>query len=304
VAIVINNKPTMDTSDQSKMSDDYKKIIIDVFREFISICEQNNLNYFCCGGTAIGVVRHKGMIPWDDDIDVLMPRVDYDHFLALMKENCPTGYEIVDPKTYKNYYLPFAKFANSNTTIVEHKNIPCILGANIDIFPLDGAAAERESITEDYKEFKRNSNKLRSIAKDSRNNWRSFFSHLGQFQLRTALNELKYSVNKTAARRDVWTELEKIVLKNSLTNSKNAGNYGGMWGIKEFGPTDWFKNYVYGEFEDLKVRIPHEFDKLLTQMYGDYMVPPPLEKRTSHHHVAYINLNSRLTIEEVMERIR
>ena len=64
----------------------WNAIITDVFREFIDICQRNNLTYYCCGGTAIGAVRHHGIIPWDDDIDVFMPRPDYDKFLELAEK--------------------------------------------------------------------------------------------------------------------------------------------------------------------------------------------------------------------------
>ena len=74
----------------------YKEILCNTMKSFINICKEHNLQYYACAGTCLGAIRHKGMIPWDDDIDVLMPRSDYDKFLALKQKLQGTGYEIVD----------------------------------------------------------------------------------------------------------------------------------------------------------------------------------------------------------------
>ena len=294
----------MENISEGKLSNRYKEIILDVFRVFISICEKYDLQYFCCGGTAIGVVRHQGMIPWDDDIDVLMPRDHYNKFIDLMKRDCPEGFELIDPKTFDHYYLPFAKFSNNRTTVLEHLNIPCVFGVNIDIFPLDGANSNRAILERDYQEFKLNANKLRAVAKTKKDNFNDFFNHLFKFQLRTALNEARFAFNKKESRAAIWRKIEHILMKHDLTSSNFVGNYGGMWGLKEFCPKDWFSKHVNEEFEAMEVKLPGEYDKLLTQMYGDYMTPPPIEKRQTHHHVAYVDLDKRLTISEIRNLLK
>lgn len=114
----------------------YKEILCNTMKSFINICKEHNLQYYACAGTCLGAIRHKGMIPWDDDIDVLMPRSDYDKFLALKQKLQGTGYEIVDSNN-QFYNQWFAKFSDANTTIVEITDFPIVFGVYVDIFPLD-----------------------------------------------------------------------------------------------------------------------------------------------------------------------
>lgn len=293
----------MDGLLENKISQEYKNYIIDVFSTFITFCDQHNLQYFCCGGTAIGVVRHQGMIPWDDDIDVLMPRADYDRFLELMEKECPEKYEIINPKKFVNYYLPFAKFCKRDSTILEHKEIPCAFGANIDIFPLDGASTTIEELQREYLYFRRNANKLYALSRFVNQNVRMFFRYFSKLQLRTAWNEFQYAQNKNHQRSQVWNNLDSILYKHKYEQSDMLGNYAGMWGLKEFGPKSWFDDFIYGEFEGLKVKLPIGYDELLTKMYGDYMTPPPEEKRVSHHHLAFIDLKRKVPIQEILKKL-
>ena len=105
----------------------YKEILCKTMKSFINICKEHNLQYYACAGTCLGAIRHKGMIPWDDDIDVLMPRSDYDKFLALKQKLQGTGYEIVDSNN-QFYNQWFAKFSDANTTIVEMTDFPIVFG--------------------------------------------------------------------------------------------------------------------------------------------------------------------------------
>ena len=114
---------------------EFKQRLIKLFKEFIDVCNKNKLRYYAAYGTALGAVRHRGIIPWDDDIDVWMPREDYERFLSLRNQLTATPYEILDIQN-KGYYLYFAKFCNKNTTLIEREGKP-IIGLYIDIFPLD-----------------------------------------------------------------------------------------------------------------------------------------------------------------------
>jgi phosphorylcholine metabolism protein LicD len=123
----------------------YKKIVVDVFEQFIHFCEQNNLRYYCAYGTALGAVRHQGMIPWDDDIDVYMPRPDYEKFIETYPQQDSKHYEIITPRYNKNYYLAFTKMCNKTTTLLEDEEHLFVIGAFIDIFPLDALCANQQS---------------------------------------------------------------------------------------------------------------------------------------------------------------
>ena len=110
-----------------------------ILDEFIKICEENQLRYYSLGGTLLGSIRHKGFIPWDDDVDVAMPRVDYEKFLKLSKDKFSNGFEIVNYDTDENYRYPWARMITHNMKIINHMaNIPREEFAWIDIIPLDG----------------------------------------------------------------------------------------------------------------------------------------------------------------------
>lgn len=287
------------------ISDLHKKMLIDVFRDFVRICEKYDLQYFCCGGTAIGVIRHQGMIPWDDDIDILMPRPDYDKFLKIFNSlDISDNYELITAESNNRYYLPFAKMCDKRTTILEYDDIPCVFGVFIDVFPLDGAPANLSQRNKQLLGFRRAANKLLVLPKSITINVRSGLTRIFNLQIRTAYNEFRYALNKKRNREKVLAEIDGYMLETDYSSSSYCGNYGGMWGIKEFGPKEWFDGYELGNFEGISVRLPRGYHELLTQMYGDYMQLPPLDKRVSHHHVAYLNLEKRVEIDKVLKLIR
>ena len=118
-----------------------KKIELDILRAFRSFCEKNSLRYFLAYGTLLGAVRHGGFIPWDDDIDVAMPRTDYERFL---KEFRDERYEVYD-LSKKGYFYPFAKLCDTTTVLIEEMSVKNSIGVYIDIFPMDGIADNDQS---------------------------------------------------------------------------------------------------------------------------------------------------------------
>jgi len=116
-----------------------KAIELDIFKAFLKVCKENDLRYFLAGGTLLGAVRHKGFIPWDDDMDVLMPRKDYDRFLEIGQSLLPPEYFLQTRQTDREYPCNFAKIRDSRTTFVEKSLKDRVInhGVYIDIFPLD-----------------------------------------------------------------------------------------------------------------------------------------------------------------------
>ena len=146
----------------------WNAIILDILKKFISICEEHHLTYYCCGGTAIGAIRHHGMIPWDDDIDVFMPRPDYDRLLDICGENGDLGeYELHTPYNTDNYFMYFSKLCKKGTTILERKDTHCVFGLFVDIFPLDGTAEEMEEAIRLKRRFSKIQNRLAAISAHS-----------------------------------------------------------------------------------------------------------------------------------------
>lgn len=112
--------------------------ILDILLGIDTVCKKHNLRYYIMAGTMLGAIRHKGFIPWDDDIDIGMPRKDYDLLIKNAKEWLPAPYEMVCGENDKSYPLPFAKIQDSNTTLIERIGLKYLGGVYIDVFPLDG----------------------------------------------------------------------------------------------------------------------------------------------------------------------
>ncbi|MBL1407269.1 LicD family protein [Sphingobacterium faecale] len=281
----------------------YKKKIINVFKAFIKICDEYDLRYFCCGGTAIGAVRHQGMIPWDDDIDVLMPRADYQRFITLFPTLKIKGYELISAQNTKRYYLPYIKMCDANTTLLEDITIHCVIGGFVDIFPLDGTSSDKSEWEGLLLKYKREANKLFALARKWPFNLKVGVKQTLRFHLRTALNEFFYVLNKKDQLRKTLNKIESLSGRYDYNSADFVVNYGGMWGEREFADKKWFEGYCSMKFEGFSVRMPIGYHEYLTNIYGDYMQLPPENKRVSHHHMAYVNLDKRVSLENVLHQI-
>lgn len=273
-------------------------VIIDVLSVFIRICEAQGLRYFCAGGTAIGAVRHQGMIPWDDDIDVFMPRPDYDRFLALAAHSMPEGYEVLSPYATKDYPMYFAKMCNARTTLLENERIPCVFGLYIDIFPLDGACDDVETCYREKRRFKRLMNKLEAVS--TRN---SFGEYVG---LLTKRHEWGRFAVKTVAfccrswlRRWLLKQMDSIAYGHDYVLSSRVVTYSGAYQRQEIYPKAWLETPQMFAFEGLMVNLPHDYDAYLRHFFGDYMTLPPVEQRASHHQKVFFDLDKRLDLKAI-----
>ena len=276
----------------------WNDIIHDVLREFISICKANNLVYFCCGGTAIGAIRHHGMIPWDDDVDVFMPRPDYDKFIQIAQNKLSSDYELVTPYTYHDYPLYFAKLCNKHTTLMEEEDTPCIYGLFIDIFPIDGAPDDMDQARLMESKFRKIKNRLEAIS--THNTFAEYISLL------TKPKEWGRFVGKTFGfffrnfyRKRHLGQLNAICYRYNYADSNIVAVYCGSYGPKEVFPKSWLDGSVTFTYEGMEVSLPKGYDNYLRQYYGDYMQLPPEEKRISHHQKAYFNLDERIADKEV-----
>ena len=254
-----------------------KEVELEMFKAFISVCEQLGLRYYLLGGTLLGAVRHKGFIPWDDDIDVGMPRADYEIFLEKAQALMPAPYFVQNLRTEKTCPFNFCKIRNSNTTYLESSvaHLPINHGVFIDIFPLDGYPTKQEE-----KAFFRTNTLLSWRIQNvfggpvKKPWWKKLISVL----------LMPISVEQAVQKRET--------LYCSASNTEKTANYSGAWGAKEIVPTEWYAEGCEVEFEGLAVRAPKEYDKWLTQVYGDYMQLPPEEKRVGHHYVDVFDLNA------------
>lgn len=268
-ATVLNNQDT----------ENLKHIELDLLKEFISTCNKLNLKYFMIGGTLLGAVRHKGFIPWDDDIDVAMPRKDYEIWIRkaqnlLDKDKYFVQTYVTDPEYPNN----FAKLRNSNTTFVEsslrRRNINH--GVYIDVFPLDYYPTKSSLFK--MKQFCLSSKITQAYDTDAIN-----YSKAKAFIRKIASLFVFGSPFDAVKKRDK--------LYKSVTNGKLLANHCGAWGVKEIVPDEWYGKGRMLKFEGIEVCAPLKYKSWLHRVYGNYMELPSVEKRVTHHYTEIIDLN-------------
>ena len=274
----------------------YKKILNETMKAFIAFCENNGLRYYACAGTCLGAIRHKGIIPWDDDIDVLMPREDYNKFLDLKNSLKGSSFEIVDPSD-NGYYLPFAKFVNTNTTIYEVQEHPFIFGIFIDVFPLDDVGdieIAKNLAKEKNKAWYTYASNLVSFVPSM------FFDFILHFKIKEALYYLKNSFLGKFFRVKMYRkflEVEQVIQKQS---GDKWMFYGGGYGVeKELCDKEWFGDGVSVPFETFSIIVPQNYEAYLRHLFNDYMTPPPVEQRLSHHDQYFVDLYRRWSLKEI-----
>ncbi len=255
------------------------QIEVELLKAFIDVCNRLNLQYYISDGTLLGAVRHKGFIPWDDDIDIVMKRDDYEVFIREGQNLLPEKYFISTLYSNDNVPFNFCKIHDNDTTFIEKscKGMNINHGVKIDIFPLD-------YYPDDEKERCALNRKHRILRKIARKKYKWF-----NCSVATKLKELFYKVvfcfypyKKAVKQREN--------LYRSVKQSKMFANYSGCYGERDIVPVEWFHETIQLEFEGLKVNAPAQYDKWLTQVYGDYMQLPPEEKRVGHHYTEVIDL--------------
>ena len=257
-------------------TDAMKRLQVEMLECFIEVCKNNGLKYFLLGGTCLGAVRHKGFIPWDDDIDVGMPRDDYEKFSEIAAKELPGHLFFQTNKTDPEYPMLFGKIRNSDTTYVEisSQKLNINHGVYIDVFPLDGVSENK---------LERKIIRKRKTLYNARIAQVFYTEKHGSDRLikriaRKMICLLYPSVAKTVEKR------EKLCRKYPYVSSKIIANFGGAWGEKEVMPKEIFGEGTQGVFEGVSVTLPQYYDAYLTRLYGDYMQLPPVEKRIGHHY--------------------
>ena len=261
---------------------------LDILKAFIRVCDKHNLTYFLVYGTALGAIRHKGFIPWDDDVDVGMPRADYEKYIQLQSEYEGTPYFIQTFKSDPCYIYNYAKLRDSSTTFLENafKNHRINQGVFIDVFPVDGMSKEEGD--------------REKIGKKNKFIWRQvYFSYLPA---------LRRKVHKRTWFKDILLNIvaglfyvfdiahyrnkrvERFVRQVPFEEAKMAGiMFGFTWRINCM-PADIFRETIKVPFEDIEVRVVKDYDRYLTLLYKDYMKFPPKEQQVGHHYNSGVSL--------------
>ena len=252
-------------------------IELDILKEIDRICKKNGIEYWLDGGTALGAIRHKGFIPWDDDIDVGMTRDNYEKFLEIAKKELRSNYFLQNIETEVNCPQLYTKIKKNNTLYISWacRKLNIHQGIYVDIFPYDYCLNDKN----DKKLIKKYVflNKIftykvipdRAKLPEKSLKWiigsifrRLLYYVLFLFPKKILLNKIQEIVNKLKSKNGsflVSLTQEAILFKEN-----------------EIKPL----NYI--EFEKIKFPVPNNVDKYLTQLYGNYMKLPPVDERKGH----------------------
>lgn len=245
----------------------------EILQRVVKICDENSLTYFLIGGTLLGAIRHKGFIPWDDDLDIAMPRKDYEKFLSVGKTQLGDKYWIHCNETDSDYWLPFAKVRKKDTVFEEKNSINIVAdkGIFIDIFPLDNASKESSLFqTVQAKLLK----KLSTVIL-----WRRGF----YITKPKVLLSLVIGISKIKTVSDLINYQQKIMKLNRSNKSRYFVNLGSNYNyVKQTIPKNKYYPPVKVEFDGEYYNAPNDWDYVLSRIYGDYMKLPPEEKRVTH----------------------
>lgn len=280
----------------------FREKLLEAFRFTINFIELHNLRWCVAYGTAIGTVRHKGLIPWDDDIDIYMPRHDYEKLLDLKPEFSNTNYDIVSTRD-KDYYLRFGKIYDKTTTLMETHHFRYNIGVYIDIFPLDSIEENSDLSRKNYYEAKRlfekykfslaNINIKDMISLILKGRFGTLYSWYSVFLKNAFVNSSKQLL-----------KYNSFIKRHSNPNGNYYCSFASTASNIEIYPREWFDSFISVPFEDMTVRLPIGYDAYLTHNYGEYMTPPPSDKQVPHHGQYYVNLNERLSLEEIERRVQ
>ena len=257
--------------------------MLDMMSWYHKLCEENNLRYYVVGGTALGAIRHKGFIPWDDDIDVGMPRADYEKFRELSsKLSAGSRYAIEFPSNKKDFVYPYGKVYDTATTLIEHTRYKTKRGIFIDVFPLDGLGDDKEEALRSFEAIDAKYNLLATEVCALRKE-RGWYKNLAIIIARCIPPFILNS-------RKLIRQIEELSKKRDFDSCEYVANAVGNWHKKEIMRREWLGTPTLYEFESIKVYGPENYHEYLTQLYGDYMKLPPKEKQVSHHDYLYFNV--------------
>ena len=270
---------------------DLQIVELNVLKEIIKICERHNLTYFALGGTLLGAIRHKGFIPWDDDIDIGMPRPDYEKFLKIAPLALKDPYMLTGIQ-YDNaeYYYYYVRVIDKNTKLVRRVSMKDVnINAWVDVFPLDGVPEKSKAFDKWYKK----ANSLNRLFQFSQYEYYyKFYDLKGQSPIRYLTSGIKHiikftKVYKLMNTKAMWEKLDNHLKECDYYRSTRLFNTCGAWGVKEMFPKEYYGKGNLYKFEDIMIRGPIDYHAVLTQMYGDYMTPPQ-DKDKEHHYIEIV----------------
>ena len=254
-----------------------------ILKDFIKVCDENNLTWFGDAGSGIGALRHKGFIPWDDDIDVVLPRKDFNKMIEVFKRDYSDKYSIANVETMENYPLMTTRLMLKGTKFVEEplKNLKCELGIFLDIYPYDNIPDSDEELKKQAKRawFWSKVLILRHVAFP-------VLPYKGfKAKLTHAVTGLIHAGMVVFRISHKWIPGKCLEIAN-MYNDKETKRMAFLFDTNPYWhimvKEEAFPLQIY-DFEDVKMPLPACEDKKLRKMYGNYMELPPVEKRKNHY---------------------
>lgn len=261
------------------MSDDntlqhIKDVELLILKDFIKICDENNLDYYLFFGTEIGAVRHQGFIPWDDDIDVVLFREDYEKFLKIMEKMDCEKYTVYDIRYNEQYFFQFGRLSLNGTYWAEYwdNQVNFKMGIHIDLFILDKVPNNK---------FKRLLYMRRCLLLCKLCSISSIKIEECSALINTIVNSLHFLFNKIGLTPKYYQK--KLLKLFRKYENRDCEYYADLtmneqpyFKIEDFKPAKLVK------FEDILAKIPNNQEATLGQIFGDYMQLPPEEERVAH----------------------
>ena len=250
-----------------------------VMQKLAQLCKELNLRYYLFYGTLLGAVRHEGFIPWDDDVDVAMPRPDYEKLLAYCEENeeALAPYKIMHCRKDKDYIYPIARLCDTRYQVDYEGVVEYGLGLFVDLYPLDGCGNTEEEAKAIHKKndvlqkftFLAGTDKFRASIKGGLH--------------RTVIKFASYCYAKMFGPRHFALKAEKNSMALRYEDCKYVSCT--VWfDFPQWCPKEWFEGYEERPFEGQMFPIPVGFDPMMKEWYGDYMQLPKEEDQVGHHY--------------------
>lgn len=250
--------------------------LVAVFDWFHKFCVEHNLRYYMLGGTMLGAVRHQGFIPWDDDIDVGMPRKDYEKFLVLTKNKKYGNFVVEGIDTVENdFFYGYAKIYDTKSTLIENNRYRIKRGLFVDVFPLDGVSNEKNDTDRYVDAIYARYNLLvaRTCAFRKERKW---YKNVFVFVARLIPNFI-------IDNKKLMLSIDDMCRQRDYDDCSIVGNLYGAWGKKEVMEKDIFGNPSIYKFEGIEVYGAEDYERYLTRLYGNWRQLPPKEKQVTHH---------------------
>lgn len=269
-------------SNQKEISiEDQKKIMVRILKSIDNFCTENNIMYYLAYGTLLGAVRHKGFIPWDDDVDIVMDRQNYEKFCKLYNDNRTDNFRLICRDNTPGYNHLFAKICDMDTLLIENVPNSIELGVYVDVFINDYLSNRKKFALKLINKIILYRHFISVISIADRVG-RPLYKRMILCVLRLFNKIIKSDFFMRKINNYAKTYIKQ-------PDSKYCGSVTSLfYGEKEIMESEWFGKGAKLEFEGAFFNVPLKYDLVLKQLYGDYMQLPPKDKQVTHHdHVAY-----------------